>query len=121
MDEEEYEGIAPEDEFASGDDIVMWSDRGIELGFLLGFSDHGVIWRRTHSTVKTGTGPDDWDFVALNRSILTFLRWDRIDRLESHEEIAQEHELGKFAELMDEVNDAEDFAIVTEVADEEKG
>ena len=119
-DYEDEEIFLPEDEFKAHDDIVMWAEQGIELGYLLGFSDHGVIWRRTHRKEKTGPEAEDWEFEPLQRSILTFTRWDLIERLESHDEIAEEHEIGKFTELLEEVQDAGDFAAVTQAAAEDE-
>lgn len=118
-DDEDEELIFPEDEFKMHDDIVMWAEQGIELGYLLGFSDHGVIWRRTHFKEKTGDGPKDWEFEPLQRSILTFTRWELIDRLESHAEITEEHEIGKFTELLADVNGAADFEAVVQTATED--
>lgn len=118
--DDEEEIFLPEDEFSAGDDIVLWTTAaGVELGYLLGFSDHGLIWRRTHKTVKTGDGEDDWEFENLNRSILTFSRWDTIERLESHAEIQEEHQIGKFSELLEDVKDSSDFAAVVQAAAED--
>lgn len=115
-DEEEF---LPEDEFLSGDDIILWTDRGRELGVLLGFSEYGLVWRRTHELVSTGDGEDDWELERLQRSVLTLTRWSLIDRIESYDEVAEEHELGRFVELLSDVKDAGDFAAVTEVTAEE--
>ena len=96
-----------EDEFDVGDTIVIYTrvphKRGelieIELGELAGFVPDGVVFRRTHK--REAVGDDgDWDFVPLQRSILTFVNWKIVDRIESHAELIDESELGEFARLM---------------------
>jgi hypothetical protein len=117
--EEDEIFLGPEDEFETGDNILMQKENGLEIGVLLGFSEHGVIWRRTTKKARTGPNPEDWEYVSLQRSVLTFTPWRLIDRLESHDEVAEEFEIGKFSELMDEVDDAGDFIAVAQAASED--
>jgi hypothetical protein len=117
--EEDEIFLGPEDEFETGDNILMQNENGLEIGVLLGFSEHGVIWRRTTKKARTGPNPEDWEYVSLQRSVLTFTPWRLIDRLESHDEVAEEFEIGKFSELMDEVDDAGDFIAVAQAASED--
>jgi hypothetical protein len=119
-DHDEDEGFYPEDEFATGDDVILESDRGLELGFLLGFSAHGVIWRRTHKRVVTGPEPEDWEYAPLQKSILTFTRWELVNRLESHDDVSDDHELGMFSELMSDIADGSDFEAMVEAAQDDE-
>ena len=135
--DEDDEGTESAEEFEIGDLVVLYTrvpgkrakgeELHTELGELMGFVPEGVIFRRTHRKVwlvdEKGRhlldrdGEWDWEFTELQRSILTFVHWRIVDRMESSVEVSQEVQLGDFADLMSNAQ-PEDITAGAEVEDE---
>lgn len=134
--DEDDEGTESAEEFEVGDLVVLYTrtptmhrgeELNVELGQLMGFVPEGVLFRRTHRRVflvdqygraiYTKSGERDWEFAELQRSILTFVHWRIVDRLESSLEVTQEIELGDFADLMSKAQ-PEDITAGVEADDE---
>ena len=101
------------DFFEPYDEVVMnLAGARTARGFLLQVTDRGIVWGRTHKNSPTGS--DDWE--ELKRPILTFTRFGLVDQMESFADTVEEGELRTFADLLTDVQDAGDFAAITESA-----
>lgn len=122
-DDDDTEDFYPEDTLQAGDHLLLWtSDRGLEMGILVGITESGVLWRRTNRRVETeGPGGEpDWAFEELGKPVRIFSPWSSIERLESEEDVMEELELSEFRTLLGAVDDPGDFSALVEAATDEE-
>lgn len=117
------EDLYPEDTLLAGDHLLVWTtDRGLEMGILIGITDSGVLWQRTNRRVEF-EGPDgepDWAFKELGKPVRIFSPWSSIERLESEDDVMEEMELSEFQDLLGSVTDPSDIeALIAAATDDE--
>lgn len=121
-DDEDADELYPEDTLISGDSLLVWTtDRGLEMGTLIGITESGVLWLKTSRRVETEgpKGEADWAFEALGKPVRIFSPWSSIERLESEDDVMEEMELSEFQGLLRDVKDPADFAALVEAASDE--
>ncbi len=115
------EDFYPEDTLLAGDNLLVWTtDRGLEMGILIGITDSGVLWQRTNRRVEF-EGPDgkpDWAFKELGKPVRVFSPWSSIERLESEDEVMEESDLSEFTSLLSSVESIEDFEALIDISKE---
>ena len=122
-DAEDESSIEDEIGFDPGDPLMIYLDDGdLELGVFTQVSEFGIIFKKTHRRVEELNSEGeviDWSFGLMQQPVRVFLPWHRIERLEMHEDVRNEHQLNKFSALMSEVTTVEDIETLASLEDDD--
>lgn len=108
------------DSFSEGDGILVETRTGLEVGLFVGVSMQGLLLRATHRAAlgsEEDTGPL---MVPLEKTILTFIPWRRIDKIESKSDWDFESDARRFLKMLSQVDDETDLAGLVELEMGEK-
>lgn len=103
------------DSFTEGDAILVETRTGLEVGLFVGVSAQGLLLRATHRAAlgdEEDTGPM---MVPLEKTILTFIPWRRVEKIESKEDWDFESDARRFLKMLSQVDDETDLAAMVEL------
>jgi len=108
------------DSFTEGDAILVETRTGLEVGLFVGVSVQGLLLRATHRAALGSEEDEGPMIVPLERTILTFIPWRRIEKIESKEDWDFESDARRFLKMLSQVDDETDLAAMVELEMGEK-
>lgn len=92
--------------FPVGDMVLMETKDGLEIGYFIGAAKTGIMFRASHRVEAEESDPDEVlssaeDLVQLSRTVLTFVPWSRILKIELASEYYAEQEVRDFRVMLE--------------------
>lgn len=112
-DDEDFDEL---DSFNEGDGIIVETDSTIEVGLFVGASKEGIIIRATHRAVPEIDAEEGGAMLKpLARTILTFIPWRRVEKMESKAEWDEEVQASHFIHMLSQVDDDVDLVAMVQL------
>jgi len=103
------------DSFSEGDGILVETRTGLEVGLFVGVSMQGLLLRATHRAAIGDEEDEGPLMVPLENTILTFIPWRRIEKIESKADWDLASDARRFLKMLSQVDDDTDLAGMVEL------
>jgi hypothetical protein len=103
------------DSFTEGDAILVETRTGLEVGLFVGVSMQGLLLRATHRAAVGSEEDEGPLMVPLESTILTFIPWRRIEKIESKADWDLAQDARVFLKMLSQVDDETDLAAMIEL------
>lgn len=112
-DEDDYDEF---DSFSEGDGVIIETNSNVEVGLFVGVSKEGLIIRATHRAVPEIDAETGGPMIKpLARTILTFIPWRRVEKIELKAEWDEEIQTAHFINMLSQVDDDVDLVAMVEL------